>query len=107
MNIESCITTLAHIGVKLEGQLPQLTILALCKKASWDQPMRFELGWIDQKGVCFDVVFTNLPYVLGPRWREISGGKPVLITCNGVEELTELLSSTFSPRMVNGVLHVT
>jgi hypothetical protein len=68
---------------------------------------RAELGWVEGRGTEYDVVFTNLPYTLGSRWRELSGGKPVQIECQNVGEFVELFSGMLVPRIIEGILQVT
>ena len=106
MDFESGKKRLSELGIQLDGHAPRWTIHALCKKTHWQEPKLAELGWIDGSDLSYEVIFTNLPYVLGSRWRELSDGKPVQIECQNVNELVELFTGTFSHRIVQGVLQV-
>lgn len=104
MQFQEARQLLERKGIQLGRELPRLTLDVQCKKPGWHESMLYELGWVQKDGEKFSVIVTNLPQFCGPGWREISGGKPLMIECQTADELVELLVNTLTPRMVEGVL---
>ena len=93
---------LARFGIDLqEGR-----VIVPCQKADWGSPVKSEVCQIEKSGGTYSALVFNLPYFFGPKWLEMSGGKPTALECESIEELVELLEFMLAKRMVDGVLPV-
>jgi len=102
MDINAARQRLASLGIEFDGS----RVVVHCQKKGWARPMASEVCKILKQRDSYTVLVQNLPYFCGPNWREMSGGKPLALECQSIDEVVELLETAIAVRMVDGVLPV-
>ena len=107
MEFKEFSNNLGDMGIRLNRGPNEGWILVVpCRRKGTDNIYPKQIAAISKKGSSYLVVGLALPYFHGPRWREITGGSPMAVECDTLDDVLEYIFETFDDRWVDGALMI-
>lgn len=99
MNEDEFKEILDNMGIRRGiGPRNGYTLLVPCQKEGSERVSHRKIAAIEKDGIYYNLISLALPYFHGPNWRNITGGKPVCVTCESWDEVLLCIQSSFAER---------
>ena len=107
MDFQELSQAMESMGIRLGvGPKGGCTLQVPCRRAGSENVSRRTIAAVMFEGDSYVVFGLALPYFHGPRWREITGGRPMKVECETLYDLMGYLGETFGDRWVDGALMI-